>query len=194
MVAARVCPGLTAKEEALLREQGALSLSSHLLTDHVGDAFRYAAMKTGRIPVVQGPPFQWRDEINIMMNQSNEERFRSFAERFVLARAPTFRDGKIEDDSWAAILDAKSIYAKIESVSKGFARNDEDGSAEQARANVGGFTGPIGPTGARGIPQQASQAPKRNPITNVELQQRAGSSRLRAELQKLKESGAKWIP
>lgn len=44
---------------------------------------------------------------------SSSERFRSFAERYVIARASLFRVGHEQEDAWAAMLDAKSIYQQI---------------------------------------------------------------------------------
>lgn len=46
----------------------------------------------------------------------SDQRFRSFAERFVVARAGYFRQDPegMAEDSWACILDAKRVYAMIE--------------------------------------------------------------------------------
>lgn len=44
---------------------------------------------------------------------SEEERFRSFAERYVIERSVNFRVGYEQEDAWAAMLDAKGIYTQI---------------------------------------------------------------------------------
>lgn len=41
------------------------------------------------------------------------DRFRSFAERYVVERATHFTKGKEREDAWQATLDAKTIYANI---------------------------------------------------------------------------------
>lgn len=48
--------------------------------------------------------------------ERDEERFRSFAERYVVARAQHFdTDPKVEEEqAWACILRAKSVYKQIE--------------------------------------------------------------------------------
>lgn len=47
------------------------------------------------------------------MNEGDKVRFRSFAERYIIARATTFTVGNEANDAWKALLDAKSIYRKI---------------------------------------------------------------------------------
>lgn len=42
------------------------------------------------------------------------DRFRSFAERYVVARAVHFRAGKEKEDGWNATLDAITLYKNIE--------------------------------------------------------------------------------
>lgn len=58
-------------------------------------------------------------------NESNETRFRSFAERYMIARAPSFRDGHEEEDQWTCILNAKSAFRKIEAMGRGVTNEDE---------------------------------------------------------------------
>jgi hypothetical protein len=41
------------------------------------------------------------------------DRFRSFAERYIVARAGKFRVGFEREDAWQATLDAKSIYGNV---------------------------------------------------------------------------------
>ena len=38
------------------------------------------------------------------------DRFRSFAERYIIARAPEFTKGKELEEGWQAIQDAKKLY------------------------------------------------------------------------------------
>lgn len=58
----------------------------------------------------------------------SDQRFRSFAERFLIARAHLFRaDAEgLAEDSWQCILDAKSTYLKIKEVGKNV--EPEDGA------------------------------------------------------------------
>lgn len=41
------------------------------------------------------------------------DRFRSFAERYVIERAPSFTKGKEREEAWEATMDAKTIYGNI---------------------------------------------------------------------------------
>lgn len=45
-------------------------------------------------------------------------RFRSFAERYIIERCREWKEGEIDERSWAAILEAKSIYNKVREVSR----------------------------------------------------------------------------
>jgi hypothetical protein len=45
-------------------------------------------------------------------------RFRSFAERYIIERCREWKEGEIDESSWKAILEAKSIYNKIKQVSR----------------------------------------------------------------------------
>lgn len=56
--------------------------------------------------------------------ESNEQRFRSFAERYVIARAATFRAGQEDEDGWAAALVAKSLFRKMEAMGRGVTKED----------------------------------------------------------------------
>lgn len=48
-------------------------------------------------------------------------RFRSFAERYIVARAEHFKPGHEKEDGWDAILQAKTLYKSIEKVGNGLA-------------------------------------------------------------------------
>lgn len=66
------------------------------------------------------------------MPENEMSRFRSFAERYVIARAATFRVDHEEADSWECILRAKSVYKMISGVADEFRKkaangNDDDG-------------------------------------------------------------------
>jgi hypothetical protein len=50
--------------------------------------------------------------------RQSDQRFRSFAERFMIERASTFRQDKIDEDTWKCILDAKRAYKQIEAVGR----------------------------------------------------------------------------
>ena len=45
-------------------------------------------------------------------------RFRSFAERWVIARADKFRTDHIEEDTWRSIQDARRAYKQVEAVGR----------------------------------------------------------------------------
>ena len=47
------------------------------------------------------------------MGQSEKERFRSFAERYVIERAGHWKPGEEDTGAWAAIQDAKRVYQQI---------------------------------------------------------------------------------
>lgn len=48
-----------------------------------------------------------------MREHPETARFRSFAERYMIARAHNFRVGHEKEDQWQCILDAKTAYAMI---------------------------------------------------------------------------------
>ncbi len=45
-----------------------------------------------------------------MATSNSDSRFRSFAERYIVARAATFRVGHEAEDGWLALLDARRLY------------------------------------------------------------------------------------
>lgn len=45
-------------------------------------------------------------------------RFRSFAERYIIERCRDWKQGEIDEQAWAAILEAKSLYSKVREVSR----------------------------------------------------------------------------
>lgn len=77
---------------------------------------------------------------------SGFDRFRSFAERYVVERAAHFRVGFEQDDAWKAILDAKTIYGQIAA----HAHTSQDAIDAQAMGNSA--QNPVGQTGASGPP------------------------------------------
>lgn len=46
------------------------------------------------------------------------DRFRSFAERYVIARAPEFDKSTEQADAWEALLNARTIYEQIADMSR----------------------------------------------------------------------------
>jgi hypothetical protein len=69
-------------------------------------------------------------------------RFRSFAERYVIERASTFKADTEMQDAWSAVERAKSIYKHIENVAEVEARKDQkvampDKDHRQHRATQG---------------------------------------------------------
>ena len=53
-----------------------------------------------------------------MVGESDEVRFRSFAERYVLARAHKFDDKEPRKGAWLATQDAMAIYGHIATVAR----------------------------------------------------------------------------
>lgn len=51
------------------------------------------------------------------MQTEEQKRFRSFAERYVIERASTFRKGSEDEDGWDALQRAKSLYKQIDRMS-----------------------------------------------------------------------------
>lgn len=45
--------------------------------------------------------------------QTEKERFRSFAERYIVARASVWKPGEEDTAGWAAVQDAKRLYKQI---------------------------------------------------------------------------------
>lgn len=75
------------------------------------------------------------------------DRYRSFCERYIIARASQFRAGQEREDAWNASLDALSIYRHIEMQSR-----DVDRPPQQL---------PYGSTGVQSV------APNVNPRGNL---------------------------
>ncbi len=66
--------------------------------------------------------------------QSTErQRFRSFCERYLIARAPFFDKAREEEDAYECMLRAKSIYQRLNAFSATF----EDRDAPEDAANYG---------------------------------------------------------
>jgi hypothetical protein len=83
------------------------------------------------------------------------DRFRSFAERYIVERAGQFEKGKEREEAWQATLDAKTIYQNI-------ARAARDAEPE-------------GPSFAQQVGQQAQCNRVDTPPTRPSLLQRAMS-------------------
>lgn len=76
-----------------------------------------------------------------MSDQNDELRFRSFAERYVIERASTFRVGGNEEleDAWNAVARAKTLYNHIREKSLRVApdaANDEDPYFDKASRKI----------------------------------------------------------
>lgn len=77
--------------------------------------------------------------------QSTErQRFRSFCERYLIARAEFFTKGREEEDAFACMLQANAIYKRLNAYSAHFEKREEPQDAQgSAVANqAGGITGP----------------------------------------------------
>lgn len=71
------------------------------------------------------------------------DRFRSFIERYVIARAGTFEVGREQEQAWLAIQDAKAVY----------------GMAAQAKNGTDPVQETAGPPGVAGAATQAPSNP-----------------------------------
>jgi hypothetical protein len=93
------------------------------------------------------------------------DRFRSFAERYVVERAGSFRTGFEQEDAFAAVLDAKGIYNNIAAQAKYMDQPEQaettqsplQGAGQQAAPNAfnplsprRGIRSPAGASGAIG--------------------------------------------
>jgi hypothetical protein len=60
------------------------------------------------------------------VKKPSDQRFRSFAERYVIARAHYFRTPLSEhtEDQWSCVLDAKRVYAMIDRVGQNIEPED----------------------------------------------------------------------
>jgi hypothetical protein len=70
-------------------------------------------------------------------------RFRSFAERYVIERAGTFKADTEMQDAWNAVERAKSIYKHIENVANVEADRVSGGEATQAPQSGPGLPGSL---------------------------------------------------
>lgn len=88
-----------------------------------------------------------------MVSQNKEqERFRSFAERYLVERASTFRVGSEDEDAWKCGLNARTAYDMVEQLAMKYADKPEQTVAPPNGQPYGaGIAGPVGPSsGARG--------------------------------------------
>lgn len=74
-----------------------------------------------------------------MGTETDEQRFRSFAERYMIERASTFRGGHEEEDQWTCMLSAKSAYKKIAAMGRGLVQENK---ALEESAQGGNAQGP----------------------------------------------------
>lgn len=58
-------------------------------------------------------PVRLPKEFTMAMGSGEKERFRSFAERYVIERAGHWKPGEEDTGAWAAIQDAKRVYHQI---------------------------------------------------------------------------------
>ena len=67
------------------------------------------------------------------MNDTEKTRFRSFAERYVIERASSFKEDTEQNDAWKAILQAKTVYKMIHGIANTLTMDDE--ASQQAQSN-----------------------------------------------------------
>ena len=81
-----------------------------------------------------------------MANQE-ETRFRSFAERYVIERASTFRVGHEDEDGWIAVQRAKTAYKQIAEIGQATYPDPVPQNAQQLGQGAPNSGGPYGPYG-----------------------------------------------
>lgn len=84
------------------------------------------------------------------------DRFRSFAERYVIERATHFEVGKEREMAWNATLDAKTIYKNIAVASKD-AEPEEMALPTQGQQTSGNNS--VGATGPSGVARPMTNFP-----------------------------------
>ena len=89
------------------------------------------------------------------------DRFRSFAERYVVERAGSFRTGFEQEDAFAAVLDAKGIYNNIAAQAK-YMDQPEQGETTQS---------PLQGAGQQAAPNAFNPIPPRTGIGSSNPQQ-----------------------
>ena len=85
------------------------------------------------------------------------DRFRSFAERYVIERASSFRTGYEQDDAWTAILDAKAVYHQISEQAKYMDKPEQAGIMQAPSQGGGQQAGSSKPQQVRTNPYGAAQ-------------------------------------
>lgn len=95
------------------------------------------------------------------VGQSEKERFRSFAERYVIERAGHWKPGEEDTSAWAAIKDAKRVYQQIavagEHVQEEIARSIEHAAKTLNALQAGNDAAPAPSQGAYRGPHQLQQ-------------------------------------
>lgn len=128
-------------------------------------AMSYGGAHTGRYSPGDYFQAEARRMAQMSQNESNETRFRSFAERYVLARAHMFREGHEEEDQWTCMLNAKSAYRKIEAMGRGITNEDEAmrdkhvEAAQQAGQQAYGFPGSFSQVTQKMLEERLKQDP-----------------------------------
>ena len=67
------------------------------------------------------------------MNDTEKTRFRSFAERYVIERASSFKEDTEQNDAWKAILQAKTVYKMIHGIANTLTMDDEASQQAQSK-------------------------------------------------------------
>lgn len=125
------------------------------------------------------------------------DRFRSFAERYVIARAGSFDPSKSLEDSWACVQEAKKVYMLI-------ARASDDLEPPQQVPNAAATQGPsaasmLGLTGAIGSSQhildmlQMGDVPTAQLVRNYVLAVRHQGTMLSPELMHIHQLATKVL-
>jgi hypothetical protein len=91
----------------------------------------------------------YEQEYDMAMQTPEEQRYRSFVERYVIERSPLHKDAL--KDGWSCILDAKALYKMIDNSAGEYRPSPETpqtgqaGKATAMPAQLSGATGPSGP-------------------------------------------------
>lgn len=96
------------------------SLVERIGVDTLHKMFGYSHGATGPIgPTgVTGAVGLTRAPYGATMESEEQKRFRSFAERYVVERAASFRAGHEQEDAWACVQEAVNVYTTIHEVAE----------------------------------------------------------------------------
>lgn len=140
------------------------------------------------LPDREGMHVSIPEDMFVAMN-TEEERFRSFAERYIIERAQSFAIGEEREAAWKALLDAKSAYMQIRGMAEAtFAQNKNPQVGVAAAPPANPCTGrqvpkykSAGPAVTQGMALHALKATETAPRKGALAKLKAAALRLSAD-------------